>query len=447
MNAFTYVEALKAEGAAIADACMQCGKCFEACPMTSPAGLDGQDPVAVTASIVDILRGGEGSEAAEQWAAVCTNSGNCIPACDYGVNPRLMVNLAAIAIKSKRDRRETRARGVKVFNAMSRGVKVLSRLQLSPAELARINPGPHRDASRTAPPELVFYTGCNVLKTPHIALLCLDVLDLLDVDYEVMGGTSHCCGVFQYIAGDAETSGRFAYATLEKLSGAGTRKVLSWCPSCQIQLGEIAAPAYARSHGEAPVDFSPFVEYLAGRIDELRPLMRNAVNKRVCLNERPAYPGVIAGVKTLLSAIPGLEFVELDVPRVGSMSNSLSVLPDFKEELRQREFRAAADANVTTLATVYHACHREICHFENEVSFEIVNFMELLGESMGLFADDLYKRLKIMRDIDAIISDTRANIDKYALDENSVRDALFAEYWSSQPIGIPRVEQMKSPVS
>jgi heterodisulfide reductase subunit D len=443
MTPSSYVDAIEATGNALADACLQCGKCFEACPMTTPAGLDGEDPHAVTAGIVDILRGGAGTPAAERWTSVCTSSGNCIPACDYGINPRLMVNLAGLAARGRSDPKKARAKGVATFNEVTRGIKIMARLQLAPDQLARVSPGPYR-AADAGPPEVVFYTGCNILRTPHIALLCLDVLDLLKVDYEVMGGASHCCGVYQFVAGDAATSGRFAYSTLEKLAAAAASTVLSWCPSCQLQLGEIAIPSYVRSHGTAPVDLVPFVEYLAGRIDALRPLLRHPVHKRVALNERPAYPGVTAGVKALLSAIPGLEFVDLDVERVGLMSNNLSVLPDFKEQLRQREFRAAADAKVTTLATVYHACHREICHFEPDVSFEIVNFMELIGESMGIAVEDVYKRLRIMRDVDAVMADTRARIDQYKLDEDAVRNALLAEFWNGPPAADAPPQQMSN---
>lgn len=437
MSDVTYFDALKLEANAIADACVSCGKCFEACPMTAPAGIQEQSSVEAANGIRDILRGGEGNWISERWSTVCTNSGTCIPACEYGINPRFMMSLAGIMGKAKAPPQEVRAKAVKVFNMMSRGVKVLSRLQLSPDQLARVNPGTQR-SERTSPPEVLFYTGCNVLKTPHIALLCLDVLDALGVDYEVMGGSSHCCGVYQFIAGDAAGSGRFAYSTIGKLASAGAERVLSWCPSCQIQLGEIALPAYARSHGQASLTIAPFVEYLAGRIDELRPMMKHPVNKRVALNERPTYPGVTEGVKALLSAIPGLELVELDVTRAGSMSNSLSVLPAFKEKLRRQEFQAAADARVTTLATVYHACHREICQFEPGVEFEILNFMELVGESMGLFEQDLYKRLKIMRDVDAIMAETRTNMELYGLDEDTVRETLLTEYWSEQPVGIPQ---------
>ena len=42
-----------------------------------------------------------GTKDAERWAQVCTNSGKCIPACDYGINPRFMVNMARIAAKAK----------------------------------------------------------------------------------------------------------------------------------------------------------------------------------------------------------------------------------------------------------------------------------------------------------------------------------------------------------
>jgi hypothetical protein len=48
------------------------------------------------------------------------------------------------------------------FNGITRGIRVLSRLQLTSDQLARVNPGPYRDPGRW-PPEVVFYTGCNAI--------------------------------------------------------------------------------------------------------------------------------------------------------------------------------------------------------------------------------------------------------------------------------------------
>ena len=87
-----------------------------------------------------------------------------------------------------------------------------------------------------------------------------------------------------------------------------------------------------------------------------------------------------------------------------------------------------ADAGVTTLATIYHACHREICDAGDGRSFEVVNFMELLGEGLGLDSEDLYKRLKLVGDIDEIIVETAPLIEAHRLDLDTVRDALLAEF-------------------
>jgi len=106
----------------------------------------------------------------------------------------------------------------------------------------------------------------------------------------------------------------------------------------------------------------------------------------------------------------------------------LAQLPKFKQELIEREFRAAADAGVTTLATIYHADHREICDAGTGRSFEIVNFMELLGAGLGIDSEDLYKRLKLVRDIDDIIVETAPLIEAHRLDLDTVRDALAFEF-------------------
>src|SRR6202043_640602 len=232
------------------------------------------------------------------------------------------------------------------FQTMSRGVRILSRLQLPPDILARVrglSPAP-----RQSPPDVVFYTGCNILKTPHIALLCLDVLDLLGVDYEVMGGPGQCCGVYQFREGDFETPARVSYATIDGLASAGASTVLSWCPSCQISIGEVSLPNYQLQFGAKPFDLNPFLIFLADRAEQLAGLMKCRVEKRIRLHGRPVFPGVIDAVKQLLSIIPGAELVEIDVPRVGTQANSLAQLPKFKRELVERELAAVADAGVTT---------------------------------------------------------------------------------------------------
>ena len=90
----------------------------------------------------------------------------------------------------------------------------------------------------------------------------------------------------------------------------------------------------------------------------------------------------------ILSAIPGIELVDLGQPSVGLMSNYLRALPAYKRELQLKELEAARDAGVDALVTVYHADYRELCAHERDWPFKIVNALEVIGQSMGLSEDD-----------------------------------------------------------
>jgi Fe-S oxidoreductase len=428
MTALPLEDALDARIADILDRCTSCGACVEVCPMPGPAGIDSVEPRAIAAGVLALLRGEDHPAEAARWAAVCTGSGHCIPACQYGVNPRFMLAMARLTATKHKSAADRRRDGFARFTGMTKGVRVLSRMQLSPELLARFRPN---EANEEAP-ELVFYTGCNLLKTPHIALLCFDIMDALGVRYQVMGGPSHCCGVLQFRAGDLATSGRIAYRTVERLAKAP--RALSWCPSCQVQLSEIVIPGKR----DTRLELEPFLLFLASRLESLRPLLRHPVRKRVGLHEHPGVAGVSEAARSILEAIPGLEFVDLAQPRIGWMCNTLNPLPAYKRQVHQEQLQAAAEAGVDTLAGIYHACHRELCSHEQDWPFAVVNFLELVGESMGLVRADLFKRLKLMQDVDAILAEAAQMIDCHQIDLEEARSVIVADMLGEQSLPLRR---------
>jgi Fe-S oxidoreductase len=420
-------ETLAVRRAEVLERCTACGACASVCPMPGPAGIGNEDDSALAAGVLDILRGGS-NERSARWATVCSGSGHCISACPHGVNPRFMLTLARVALQTRQEPTHRRRTGQARFVGMSTGVRVLSRLQLSPDLLARFRPEP----AESETPDVVFYTGCNLLKTPHIALLCFDIMDAMGLKYRVMGGPSHCCGVLQFRAGDLATSGRIAGRTLERLGSAGGR-VLTWCPTCQIQLGEVVVPGRPQQ-----LDLTPFVLFLAERRDALRPLLRKPVGKRVGLHEHPGVGGVADAARSLLEMIPELEFVDLAQPRLGYMCNSLSALPALKRDAHRAQLQAAEEAGVTTLAGIYHTCHRELCSHERDWPFEVVNFLELIGESIGLTRPDLFKRLKIMQDVDAVLAAAAPMLEANDLDLDEARSVVLADMLGEQALPLAR---------
>ncbi len=428
MSETIFVASLEARAREIVERCSRCGRCVEVCPTAGPAGVDRSDPPSVVGQVLELLRGaGDPASTGARWAETCTGSGACRDACEDGVNPRFMLALTRVRLNQRRALEERRATGHKAFQTMSRGVKVLSRLQLPADLLGRITRSAR--AEKAPAPDVVMYLGCNVLRTPHIALLCLDVLDRLGTRYAVFGGPANCCGVLQFRAGDIAGAGQVGGGTVAGFAATGAPRVLTWCPTCNIQLGEVVMPATAPGFALEHV-----VPYIADRLDRLRPHFVHPVRRRVALHEHPGVPRVTEGVIRILGAIPGLELVDLAQPRVGYMCNSLAPVPDYKRSLHARELAAAEAAGVDCLVGIYHACHRELCAHEATLPFRIVNFLELVGEAMGVERPDLFKQWKLMQDVDRVLAEIGDQVEREGLDPEAVREVLVASMLGEQPL-------------
>ncbi len=422
------------------DACTRCGKCVEICPVTAPAGVGAAAPQEVIAGIIDILRAGEGSPAAKAWAKGCVLTGDCITACPESINPRFLLAMARVAMAKKTNEpRARRKSGIENFRLVADGTNILARMQLSDDELTRL--GQHvaarlesgstvKDGER---PDFVFYTGCNVLKTPHIALLALDIMDALGVTYKVMGGPTHCCGIIQARTGDTEVSGRMATNSLDKLA-EGKTGVISWCASCHVQFTETTLPTIEKVRGARPFEMTPFMLFLKTRFADLRPMLKNPVPLKIALHKHPGVKGVVEAGTELLRMVPGIEIVDLNQPAVGLMSNFLNALPEYKRGLHLAELEAAEAAGIDALVAIYHPDHRELCAHERDWPFKIVNILDIVGASMGLHHDDHFKRLKIMQDADLIVADCEDMLAARNIDPAAARTVVVKAMLQDQPL-------------
>jgi heterodisulfide reductase subunit D len=440
MPGSAFETALAARTNDMLDACTRCGKCVEICPVTGPAGVGAAAPKEVIAGVLDLLRGGQGVPAAKAWANGCALTGDCIAACPEGINPRFLLAMTRVRLAQRSsDLRERRRKGVENFRAVADGVNVLSRMQLSDAELARLGQqlGDRLEHGSTAQPgarpDFVFYTGCNVLKTPHIALLALDIMDALGVTYRVMGGPNHCCGVIQLRTGDTEVSGRQATSSIDKLA-EGKTGVISWCPSCHVQFTETTIPTIEKMRGARPFEMTPFLLFLEPRLEALRPLLSRPVPMRVALHRHRGVKGVTEVGIELLRMVPGVELVDLDQPSVGLVGNALNALADYKRGLHLAELQAAEATGVDALAVIYHVDYREFCAHESDWPFRVVNILEIVGASMGLQHDGHFKRLKIMQDADAIVADCQDMLAARGIAPAMAREVVVKAMLAEQPL-------------
>lgn len=359
---------LTAEAARITSACTACGDCVRVCPVVGFGRARDVPPAEVAGGILGLLRDGQDlPDAAYDWMTMCNGCTACIPVCPEKVDPRHMLMIAAHRAS------ERQSATPDLFKRMARAIKLMVAMQLIPEEFKRLFiPGRRREA------EVIFYTGCNALRTPHLLFNTMYVLDALEIDYDVVGGPSACCGVIA-----AKWEGRIADGERQTRSVmtrfAGTGRVLNWCPTCELHLTDTLG-GFTRPE----MRFDHVTAFLAEHMAERALSFPVAIPGRAVLHGHVGSPGITGAVETLLRQIPGLELIETVMESGYTCGGSgCSKTP----ELAAREHAEALDRaealGADLLVTLFHGCHGIFVAGGRGRPFEVVNFTDLLARALG----------------------------------------------------------------
>ncbi len=243
----------------------------------------------------------------------------------------------------------------------------------------------------TPPDRAVFWFGCNLIRHGEVIRASARLLEAVGVDAAPAGGPAHCCGATQEAnARIAEGMGR---RTVEAFNATGREQVITWCPSCHMNMRDVMAPVTPTNFETAHI-----TEVLHARRDRLRPLLTRPVKARVLLHRhlgfQPRVP-VNGLVAELLRLIPGIALVEHPLAVPGHMCSSLSAVPGALAAAQRATLDAMAAAGADTLATVFHSCHRESVALERgRPGLRVANWIHLLSESAGWPVEDGYKALR-----------------------------------------------------
>ncbi|MCO6417524.1 (Fe-S)-binding protein [Siccirubricoccus sp. KC 17139] len=248
----------------------------------------------------------------------------------------------------------------------------------------------------------IFWYGCNMTRHGEVIRATTRFLEAVGVVAEPSGGPAHCCGSPKDAS--ARINEGMARRTIQGFNQRGAAQVVTWCPSCHMNMQDSMAPV-------TPTNFETVhvTEVLHARQEKLRPLLARAVPRRVLLHQHLGFNGrvpVNSLVADLLRLIPGLELVEHPYRSPGHMCSSLAGVPGALADAQRATLAAMAETGADTLCTIFHSCHRDAVSLERR-GIRVANWIHLLAESAGWPAEDEYKAWRNAADAGAAIGAER----------------------------------------
>jgi Fe-S oxidoreductase len=369
--------------------CLQCGTCSGVCPfgylMDFPPG---RMVAALRAGIFDRVL-----DTDTVW--MCVSCYACAQEC-----PSKIPLTAGLMTRAKEELLLAGNIPTELQSALENSQRYSNPLGESPRKRAEWAKGiqPEVTIMRQAkrPVEVLWFVGDYPSYHPRVQVASealARVLNALEVDFGILGPEENSDGDSQRLAGE-----RGLFEMLAEKNGQAFAK---------YEFGEIitADPhAYNALKNEYPaLDISypvrHYTEFLAERLDQLQPLLKQEVEARVTFHD-PCYLGRANGVydepRALLEAIPGLELVEMAHSRSASLccggGGGGMWLDGFQWEkahtrLSEWRVREAVAAGADILAV---ACPYESPRFEDAAKMvkdagklAVKDIAELLAEAMG----------------------------------------------------------------
>jgi Fe-S oxidoreductase len=247
--------------------------------------------------------------------------------------------------------------------------------------------------------KVTFWYGCNVVRHGDIIHSAIALLEAAGIEVTPAGGAGYCCGT----AKDANLRAAegMGKRTVEKFNAHGTGQVVSWCPSCYRHMN-----AFMGEYTQPQFTLSNFAQMLHRHRDRLAPKLTRRVERKVMLHKHFGFHEVDVNplVEDLLCLVPGLQLLQTAESAPGHMCSALARVPAAAKDATRSVCDAALAAGADTVATVFHSCQRLLCGLEASEPFRVVNYVNLLAESMGLVFNDDYKDWKLAGSEDAVIA-------------------------------------------
>lgn len=211
------------------------------------------------------------------------------------------------------------------------------------------------------PDSILYWKGCmSRLRTKSISDSTMELFRRMGIGFETLGESEGCCGSVLLRTGQLEAAKKTAESTVDRISSAGFKEVVTACPGCFRTM----ASEYPIILGGAPFRVRHVSQFLVER----KPILKDrlgSMDLKACYHD-PCHLGRHMGVyeepRELIRMVPGLELLEMRDNRskalcCGSGGGVRSAYPELSREVAKTVARDQVPAGVKLLVTACPFCN------------------------------------------------------------------------------------------
>lgn len=428
-----------------ATACARCGYCVPTCEQFSGRGWESHSPRGKYALIREIVAGREKmTQESVNKFLMCTTCEVCNNRCQLNIP----IEHNWMALRGRLITEEKRMT-FPPFEMMASSLRGERNIWAGKKE-HRTDWLPEDIKSKIKDKaDVLYFAGCTAsFVNSDVSKSSVRILDEAGIDFTYMGADEACCGIPMKIAGKWDLFEEIFEHNVSEAKKRGAKTIVTSCPACGLAWKELYANLARKKKIDFPFEIKHYSEIAAEALAEGKLHFKHEIDARIAFHDS-CHMGRAQGVyeppREVLSAIPGVELVEMEHNReeglcCGSVLTLIGEMP-VAPKLGGNRIQEAIDVKADALVALCPCCQVQLRNSakKNNQDMPITDLARIIAKGLGFETEDKTDySLEMWGYFEKFI------VLMYPENMAKIMAAIFPQMFANMPVGIvPMMKAMK----